>query len=245
MSGADPVYAVRTKVQSWATWWLRAGVAGVALWLLWVVWRPAADVEWAKVEQPQNMAAVSQLPVGTAFLIRGRVEPMPDDVVREWQGRFVFRHRQRRDLSSSSGKTVRVVTVAEHRPALRWVGEGGEWVLPADSYGLARAPRIEPRFWPRKWLWTTRVDDWDRSSTGFSSGEEALALGRIAADGTPMVVELLPGSLEQADAQWQAVERPRFWLILAVKLVLSLGLLLWLLRRPKMISSAGRQDGGD
>lgn len=213
------------------TWWLRLMLVGVMLWLLWVEWRPA-DRPWpANLAQPATGEALRRLPVGRDFLISGRVEPLPELSMREWQGRFVFRHRQRQDLSSSSGKTVRVVTVAEHRPGLRWVWAGGAWDIPADSYGLENAPRIEPRFWPRKWLWTARVDDWDRSSTGFRRGEAALALGRIAPDGRPVVRELLPGSIEQAVEQWQAVERPRFWLNVIVKLALSLVMLAWVFRR--------------
>lgn len=214
-------------------WWLRLVLVGAALWLLWVEWRPAVRPWSEDLARPKSAEELRQLPVGRDFLIAGRVEPLAGAPVREWQGRFAFRHRQRQDLSGSGGKTVRVVTVAEHRPALRWAWAGGVWELPANSYGLENAPQIEPRFWPRKWLWTARVDDWDRSSTGFRSGEAALALGRIAADGRPLIVELLPGSLAQANAQWQSVERPRSVLILAVKLVLTLGLLLWLFRRPR------------
>jgi hypothetical protein len=220
-------------------------LVGGVLWLAWVEWR-AADRPWPEdLAQPTSAEELRRLPPGRDFLLSGRVEPLPRASVWEWQGRFVFRHRQRQDLSDSGGKTVRVVTVAEHRPALRWVWDGGAWEVPAESYGIEHAPRIEPRFWPRKWLWTARVDDWDRSSTGFRPGEDALALGRIAADSRPMIAELLPGSLERANAQWQSVERPRFFLILAVKLVLTLGLLLWLLRLPARISSAGRSDGGN
>ncbi|HRJ46402.1 MAG TPA: hypothetical protein PKY38_03515 [Opitutaceae bacterium] len=210
---------------------LRIGLVGVALWLLWVEWRPSARPWPEDLARPETAGALRALPVGRDFLISGHVEPLSGESVREWQGRFVFRHRQRQDQSSSGGKTVRVVTVAEHRPALRWVGPQGNWIVPADSYGLDYAPRIAPRFWPRKWLWMARVDDWDRSSTGFRAGEPALAMGRIASDGQPLIVELLPGTSEQAEAQWQAVERPRAYLMLAVKLGLSLVTLAWLLRR--------------
>lgn len=227
------------------TWWLRLVLVGAVLWLLWVEWRPPARPWPEDLARPTSDEELRRLPVGRDFLLSGRVEPLPGAPGRTWQGRFAFRHRQRQDQSSSSGKTVRVVTVVEHRPALRWVWAGGAWEVSADSYGIEHAPRIEPRFWPRKWLWTARVDDWDRSSTGFKPGDDALALGRMAADGRPVIRELLPGEMEQAITQWQTVERPRFWLILAVKLALSLGLLLWLLRRPKMISSAERSDGGN
>lgn len=206
-------------------------VAGLLLWLLWVEWRPHARAWPTELARPQTAEELDALATGREFLIQGRVEPLPGLPPREWQGRFVFRHRQRQDDSGGGGKTVRLVTVAEHRPALRWVWAGGSRELAAEGYGIDYAPRIEPRFWPRKNLWLSRVDDWDRSSTGFRVGETALALGRIGADGSPEIVDLLPGELEQAGARWQQVERPRVTLIFAVKLVFTLGLLGWALRR--------------
>lgn len=228
------------------TRWLRLVLVGAVLWLLWMEWRPAVRPWPEELARPTSAEELRRLPIGRDFLLSGRVELLPGAPAREWQGRFVFRHRQRQDQSAGAGgKHVRLVTVAEHRPALLWEWTGGTWELPANSYTLDHAPRIKPRFWPRKWFWTTRVDDWDGSSSGFRRGEAALALGRMASDGRPVIIELLPGEMEQAITQWQTVERPRFWLILAVKLALSLGLLLWLLRRPARISPARRSNGED
>lgn len=217
--------------------WLRFMLVGTVLWLLWVEWRPAGRPWPEDLDRPASAEELRRLPVGRGFLLSGRVEPLPDAPVREWQGRFVFRHRQRQDLSTSGGKTVRMVTVAEHRPALRWVWAGGAWEIPADSYGLENAPRIEPRFWPRKWLWTTRVDDWDRSSTGIRAGETVWVRGEAGASGAPVVTEIWGDPWEPILARQAGDERMRRWLIFGAKVVASVFALALLVPR-------WRRDGG-
>lgn len=213
-------------------WWLRLMLVGAGLGLLWMQWRPVTHAWPEDLARPTDDEELRRVPAGRAFLLSGRVEPLPGAPVRAWEGRFVFRHRQRQDQSGRSGKTVSVVTVAEHRPALRWVWAGGTWVLPADSYGLENAPRIEPRFWPRKWLWTTRVDDWDRSSRGFRPEEAALALGEIRPDGRPLITALVSADEAAVVADLGRQNRARWWLTVAAKTGLTvLALALCLGRR--------------
>src|SRR5690606_5159948 len=140
---------------------------------------------------PQASEELQRLPMGQAFVLEGWVEPVDVLPGPAWQGRFAYVHKQRQDLRGTGGQTVRIVTVEDHRPAVRWNWAGERWILPAGSYTLDHAPRVSPRFWPRKWLWTTRVDDWHASSTGLRAGEAAIALGRIVADGQPLITDLL------------------------------------------------------
>ncbi len=215
--------------------WLRLGLAAGVLGLIWGAWRPVMRTLPAELAQPQTSGELQRLPPGQAFILAGRVEPIDRREVPRWQGRVVYVHKQRRDLSGNAGgKTVRVVIVEDHRPAVRLSWSGEDWMLPAGSYSLDYAPRVEPHSWPRKWLWTTPVDDWDASSTGFRAGEEAIALGRVGAEGRPQITDLLEAPLEKTLQHIGAQNRARWGVVLAAKIVLTAFTLSWVVSRGKL-----------
>jgi len=200
---------------------VKALAAAGALWLIWFGWSPAYFTLPKDLARPADGPALAALPSGTAFAIEGHVEPT-EAAPHEWQGRFAFVHRMRRNVGGSSSKETKVVEIGNHRPALHFRWSGGIWTLAAKSYGLKHAPPVKPRFWPRKWLWTTRVDDWDRSSEGFRPGEAALAYGHIDDAGKPRVEMLMQAPLEAAAAEIGSENRTRRTLLIAAQLVLTL-----------------------
>ena len=159
--------------------------------------------------------------MGGPFLIDGVVEPVEGEG-RDWQGRFAFVHRQRKDLSTGLTREQRVVDIEDWRPGLELSWGGGIWRIPSGSYGLEHAPVIKPRWWPRKALGTMRVDDWHRSSTGFRQGEAALALGRVQPDGVPRIEQLMASPVEKVVAKIGYENCLRYGMVLAFKVVLSL-----------------------
>lgn len=200
---------------------IRAAVAAAALWLIWIVWRPVYFTLSDKVVQVADATVLRTLAPGTEFLLQGTVEPVAS-TDHQWQGRFTFVHRERKDFAGGPSKDQRVVDVENWRPALRFNWQGGDVVLPTDGYGLEYAPHVERRFWPRKWLGTKRVDDWHQTSTGFRPGEAALAYGRVTAAGQPQVEELMQSPMREVAARIGHENRVRQWLTLGFKLVLSL-----------------------
>lgn len=197
----------------------RVLVAAAILWLVWGAWRPrVADVpqDLTEVAMPEALRALAP---GTAFLVKGRAYPLEEGTRREWQGRFAFVHRMKRDHGGGgSSKTIRIETLEEHRPPLRFDWAGERWVLPAESYSLERASPVKPRFWPRKWLWMTRVDDWDRSSSGVAEGETVWARGIVDPAGGARVEEIWGDPWEPILAREAARIGMRRWLILAAKI---------------------------
>jgi|GEM_PF-1515726 len=193
---------------------------GTMLWLLWGVWRPVYFSLADTLARPETAAALAALEAENFFLIEGKVQPLAEPV-REWQGRFAFLHRQYKDVGVQT-KEQRVVDLEYWRPALRFTWTGGSMTLPADSYGLEHAPRIKPRFWPRKWLGTTRVDDWHESSRGFRAGAAALAYGSLDETKRPRVKLLLQTPLETVTNEIGHTNRMRQGLVLAAKIMLSL-----------------------
>ncbi len=199
----------------------RAFGAIVGLGLVWVGWQPTYFNLPEDLARPASVSALAALEVGATFLIDGVVEPVEGES-RDWQGRFAFVHRQRKDLSTGLSREQRVVDIEDWRPALELSWAGGTWRIPAVSYGLEHAPVIKPRWWPRKAFGTMRVDDWHKSSTGFRRGEEALALGRIQADGVPRIERLMASPVEKVVAKIGYENRLRYGMVLAFKVVLSL-----------------------
>ncbi len=201
---------------------VRVALAATVLGLLWVVWQPSYFTLPEELTRPRSRAELAALPPGSLFLIEGRVEPRSSMPGLEWQGRFAYLHRQFKDVGIGT-KEQRVVVIAQHRPALAFVWTDGEvWQLPTDSYELKHAPRVKARFWPRKWLGTTRVDDWHESSTGFRAGEAALAYGRVGAAGGAQVEMLLESPVSVVEIRIGRENTARQRLVLAAKIMLSL-----------------------
>ena len=195
--------------------------AAAALWLVWVVWQPTYFTLPAEVARPRSAETLAALPLGSAFLLEGVVRPgEPSD--HAWQERFAYVHRKRMDLSTGAGRDQRVVDVEDWRPALILDWQGGAMRFPAGGYSLEHAPVVVPRWWPRKALWTTRVDDWHKSSTGFRVGEAALAYGRVEEGGRPRVEKLMESPLEKVAARIGYENRLRRGLVLAFKIGLTL-----------------------
>jgi hypothetical protein len=184
------------------------------------------------IAQPREAAQLDGLAPGTEFILQGAAEPITPPE-KAWQGRFAYVHRERKDFAGGPSKDQRVVDVENQRPALRFNWSGGTIMLAAESYGLEYAPRIERRFWPRKWLWTKRVDDWHRTSTGFRAGEAACAYGRVTAGGQPQIEELMQWPLREVAARIGYENRFRSWLTIGFKAVLTLGCLACALPRSK------------
>lgn len=203
---------------------IRAAVAVAALGLIWIVWRPVYFTLSDKVVPVTDAAEFAALSPGTEFLLQGTVEPVAS-TDHQWQGRFTFVHRERKDFINGPTKDQRVVDVENWRPALRFIWNGVDVVLPTNGYSLQYAPHVERRFWPRKWLGTKRVDDWHQTSTGFRAGEAALAYGHVTAGGQPQVEELMQSPMREVAARIGYENRVRQWLTLGFKLVLSLACL--------------------
>ncbi|HEY0968232.1 MAG TPA: hypothetical protein VGD88_12650 [Opitutaceae bacterium] len=210
--------------------------------LIWGAWRPVLKTLPPDLASPQTREELQRLPAGQTFVLEGWGEPADATPRPEWQGRFAYVHKQRQDLSNSGGKTVRIVTVEDRRPAVRWNWASELWILPAGSYALDHAPRVLPRFWPRKWLWTTRVDDWDATSTGLQAGEPAIALGRISAAGQPLITDLMQAPLEQTMEVIGVSNRDRWRLIFAAKLLLTVFALSFLFTRRKPQARLSSKD---
>jgi hypothetical protein len=207
-------------------------IAGAALWLIWIVWRPVYFIMGENVVQVGGKAELATLAPETEFLLQGKVEP----VVRsehEWQGRFTFVHRERKDFAGGPSKDQRVVDVENWRPALRFNWAGGALVLPENGYSLTYAPQVERRFWPRKWLGTKRVDDWHQTSTGFRAGEAAMAYGQVTAEGQLQVVELMQWPLKSVVDRIGHENRLRRWLTIAFKCALTFFCLVYALPRSR------------
>lgn len=217
----------------------RLALAAAALWLIWIEWRPAYFTLADNVVQVEEATGLTGLAPGTEFVLPGTVEPIAPPE-RSWQGRFTYVHRERKDFAGGPSKEQRVVDVENQRPALRFIWHGGILLLAAEGYGLQYAPRVEPRFWPRKWLGTKRVDDWHKTSTGFRIGEVACAYGRVTSGGQPQIEELMQWPLQASVARIAAENRLRSGLMIGFKIVLTLGCLVCALPRWKA-SSVGRE----
>jgi hypothetical protein len=216
----------------------RMAFAAAILGLVWIVWRPTIAEAPRDFVEVSTAAGLHALAAGEPFLLKGRAYPADDEGARvTWQGRFAYLHKQRRDHGGTGGssRSIRIETVAERRPTIRFDWADGSWVLPAGSYDLGRAASVRPRFWPRKWFWTTRVDDWDPSSTGIRAGETVWARGYARSPGTPVVTELWGDPWEPLLAREAAGAGMRRWLILAAKIAASavaLSVIAPLWRRP-------------
>ncbi|MCC6414324.1 MAG: hypothetical protein IT582_00220, partial [Opitutaceae bacterium] len=173
---------------------VRLVFVATALGLIWGVWRPCYFSLNEIMRRPGSADELKTLRTGEYFLIEGTVKPTGGDL-REWQGRFVYVHRMFKDVGTHT-KDRRVVELEKWRPAVAFIWRDGTLMLSANSYELNHAPRIQPRFWPRKWLWTTRVDDWHESSRGFMAGEAALAYGKMNAEG-PRIEMLMQSPLRE------------------------------------------------
>lgn len=211
---------------------IRLVVAGAALTLIWVVWQPVYFTLGEDVVQVSDAAGLNALAPATLFLLQGTAVPAaPSD--RQWQGRFAYVHRERKDFAGGPSKDQRVVDVDNWRPALRFIWSGGILDLPANSYGLNYAPRVPGRFWPRKWLGTKPVEDWHPSSTGLRAGNPVCAYGRVSASGQPQIKEVMQWPVKEVVAQIGHENRFRRGLTFAFKLVLSLGCVAYGLPRWK------------
>lgn len=111
---------------------LRASVALGALVMIWVVWQPQYFTLPEDVVVAEDESDLTGLAAGTRFLLAGTVEPA-EPPERWWQGRFTYRHRERRDFAGGPTKDQRVVDGEDRRPALRFVGSEGTWLLPAGT----------------------------------------------------------------------------------------------------------------
>lgn len=200
---------------------IRAAIGVAALWLIWMVWRPVYFTLSEDVVQVVDETELAVLTTGTEFILQGTVEPVAPSG-NQWQGRFAFVHRERKDFAGGPSKDQRVVDVENQRPALRFIWSGGIFVLSADTYGLEFAPHVKRRFWPRKWLGTKRVDDWHQTSTGFRAGESACAYGRVNGGGHPQIEELMQWPLRDVVTRIGSDNRFRHWLTIGFKLFLSL-----------------------
>ena len=204
----------------------RVAVAATVLWLIWMEWRPAYFTLADNIAQISEATELTSLPPGTEFVLQGTVEPVVPPP-QPWQGRFAYVHRERKDIPGGPSKEQRVVEVKNQRPALRFIWSGGVLLLTAENYGLEYAPQVERRFWPRKWLWTKRVDDWHQTSTGFRIGETACAYGRVTLGGQPQIEELMQWPLRESVARISAQNRLRWWLTTGFKTALTLGCLVY------------------
>lgn len=210
----------------------RIVTAVAALGLIWLVWQPVYTTLGDDVVQVSDAARLAALGPGTQFLLQGTAAPLGPSA-RQWQKRFAYVHRERKDFAGGPTKDQRVVEVENWRPALRFIWSEGTIELAADSYGLDYAPRVPRRFWPRKWLGTKRVDDWHKSSAGLRAGDAVCAYGRVSASGLPQVEELMQWPVKEVVAQIGHENRFRRGLTFAWKIVLSLGCIVYGLPRCK------------
>ncbi|MDP4722004.1 MAG: hypothetical protein NWS48_12310 [Akkermansiaceae bacterium] len=177
---------------------LRIILGFAALWWLWLGWTPTYFTLSENLAKPRTEAELNALASGTYFVAEGIVHPSLS-TEKVWQGRFTYVHYQSKDTSTQAGKEQRIVLIQDQRPAVTFEWDSGKrWIIPAESYQLDQAPRVEPRFWPRKSLWLMPVDEWHESSRGFRPGESAIAYGQIDPFGSPRVDQLLQYPLESA-----------------------------------------------
>ena len=202
-------------------------LGALALWWLWLGWTPVYFTLSENLAKPKTQAELNALPAGSRFLVEGMVNPASPAATEPWQGRFAYVHYQSQDTSTQAGKEQRIVLIQDHRPetAFEW-DSGKRWFLPTKSYKLDHAPRIKPRFCPRKALGFLPVDEWHSSSRGFLPGEDALAYGTIDPSGVSRVKYLLQSPLESASQDIGSQNGFRKALTLAFKTILTIFVLM-------------------
>lgn len=179
----------------------RIAIAGLILWGLWGarLFRPM------QAGLPDGSVAVASLDglrvlsADSAMVIEGRAFPAgtsPEESL--WKGYFAYRLAI---WGKGEFGGAEEIVRQEHRPAIRFEWAGGSLVVPAESYGLATAPRA-----PGDSVVLTT-----EHNVGFRPGDPAMVFGRKMPDESILVKELAVGPLEAYLEMLKDDNRVRRW----------------------------------